>query len=200
MARGTELLYEKKAIRNRRKARLKLSQWERSVPLIAASVWDFPKHDIHSAWVSSACRGDVQVLQWRCGICNNVVKFALLVRLLDRCRMAAGDDRICKLAAAKGPIRLLRRFISGFQRGRVFVAEEKTSELRQRSGLHIHRLARCRLNIVSFFSTARNQWTCSYTAWLKKGFSWRGNIFFSIQASWTQFKWNIEREWKFPHI
>ncbi len=25
----------------------------------------------HSAWVSSVCRGDMHVLQWRCGICSN---------------------------------------------------------------------------------------------------------------------------------
>ncbi len=171
MARGTELLYEKKAIRKRRKARLS-----------AVSVWDFPKHDIHSAWVSSACRGDVQVLQWWCGICNNVVKFALLVRLLDRCRMAAGDDRICKLAAAKGPIRLLRRFISGFQRGRVFVAEEKKSELRQRSGLHIHRLARCRLNIVSFFSTARKPMDVQLHCVIKQRLQLKRKIFCVLDA------------------
>ncbi len=55
-------------------------------PLSAASVWDSPKHDTPSAWVSSACRGDLHVLKWRCGICNNAaLKFAVfLVRLLDR--------------------------------------------------------------------------------------------------------------------
>ncbi len=50
-------------------------------PLSTVLVWDSPKHDTPSAWVSSACRGDLHVLQWRCGICN---KFVLLVRLLDR--------------------------------------------------------------------------------------------------------------------
>ncbi len=65
-ARGVESLSEKKAICEHREARLKLLQWDQSVPLSAASVWDFPKHDTHSAWVSSAYRGDLhetEVLQ-----------------------------------------------------------------------------------------------------------------------------------------
>ncbi len=80
---GAESLSEKKAIRESREARLKLSQWEQSqsVPLSAASAWDFSKHYTYSAWESFACRGDLHVLQWRRGICNNTVKFALLVRL-----------------------------------------------------------------------------------------------------------------------
>ncbi len=49
----------------------------------AASTWDLPKHDTHSTWVSSA-------LQWWRGICNNALKFALLVRFFgstpDGCR------------------------------------------------------------------------------------------------------------------
>ncbi len=39
---GTESLSEKKAIRERREARLMFSQWEQSVPASMASVWDFP--------------------------------------------------------------------------------------------------------------------------------------------------------------
>ncbi len=84
-ARGTESLSEKKAIWEHR---LKLSQWEQSVPLRAASMWDFPKHDTYSAWASSACREDTE-FGWH-GICNNTMKFALLVRLFgstpDGCR------------------------------------------------------------------------------------------------------------------
>ncbi len=64
-ARGAQSLSEKKAIRERREARLKLSQWEQSVPLSTASAWDFPKHDTHSAWVSSACRGDLHASRKR---------------------------------------------------------------------------------------------------------------------------------------
>ncbi len=54
--------------------------------------------------------------------------------LLDSCRMVAGDrPGIFELSAARGPIRLLRRFNgeSRRQRGRVFVAEEKKSEMRR---------------------------------------------------------------------
>ncbi len=36
----------------------------------AESVWDFPKRDTHSGWVSSACSGFPHVLQWRRVICN----------------------------------------------------------------------------------------------------------------------------------
>ncbi len=57
-ARGAESLSEKKAILERREARLKHSQWEQSAPLSAASPLDFPKHDTHSAWVSCACKAD----------------------------------------------------------------------------------------------------------------------------------------------
>ncbi len=98
--RRAESLSEKKAICERREL---------------GSALDFPKHDTHSAWLSSACRGFPHVLQWWCGICNNpVLKFALLVRLFFRShRIAAGDDRICKLVAARGPIQLLRRFNGG---------------------------------------------------------------------------------------
>ncbi len=98
-ARVLESLSVKKAICERREARKKLSQWEQSVPLSTASAWDFPKHDTHSAWVSSAYRGDLHFLQWRRGICNNAVKFALLVRLFlstqDGCRGCLQDGR-CK--------------------------------------------------------------------------------------------------------
>ncbi len=63
--------------------------------------------------------------------------------------MAAGDrPGICKLSTARGPIRLLRHFNNQYdrdhkrsfslsaksQRGRVFVAEEKKSEMRQSFG------------------------------------------------------------------
>ncbi len=94
---GTESLSEKKDIRAHREARLKLSQWEQSVPWRAESAWDFTKHDTHSAWESSACRGDLHVLKWWRGICNNTVKFALLVRLFgsttDGCRSASWSLR-----------------------------------------------------------------------------------------------------------
>ncbi len=80
-----ESLSEKKAIWEHR---LKLSQWEQSVQLRAASMWDFPKHDTYSAWASSACKEDTE-FGWH-GICNNTMKFALLVRLFgstpDGCR------------------------------------------------------------------------------------------------------------------
>ncbi len=46
-ARGAESHSEKKAIRERREARLKLSQWEQSVPLSTVSAWGFPKRDRH---------------------------------------------------------------------------------------------------------------------------------------------------------
>ncbi len=107
-------------------------QWEQSVPMSKASAWDFPKHDTHSAWMSSACRGDLHVLQWRCGICNNAIQFALLVRLLDRRRMAAGDDRISKLATARGPIRLLRHFNGESWRQRR-ISEEGSPSLKRRN-------------------------------------------------------------------
>ncbi len=58
---GRSRSLKRKANRKRREARLKHSQCEHS--LSAASVWDFPKRDTHSAWVSSACRGFPQVLQ-----------------------------------------------------------------------------------------------------------------------------------------
>ncbi len=58
-ARGAGSLSEKKAIRERREARLMLSQWEQSEPASAASAWDFPKQETHSLWPSSACRGDL---------------------------------------------------------------------------------------------------------------------------------------------
>ncbi len=63
------------------------------------------------AWhtLSTTSYWDLHVLQWRRGICNNAVKFALLVRLRstpDGCR----GWPICKLAAARGSIRLLRHF------------------------------------------------------------------------------------------
>ncbi len=48
-ARGAESLSEKKADREHREARLKLSQCEQSAPLSAASAWDFPKCDRYSA-------------------------------------------------------------------------------------------------------------------------------------------------------
>ncbi len=81
-ARGVESPSEKKANREHKHAKLKHSKWEHSAPLSAASAWDFPKRDTHSARVSSACRGFTHVLQWRRGICNNAgLKFALLVRL-----------------------------------------------------------------------------------------------------------------------
>ncbi len=133
--RGMESLSEKKAIRKRREARLKLSQWEQSVPLRAESAWNFPKHVTHSAWASSACRGDLQVLQsWR-GICKNAVKFALLVRLFgstpDGCRgwpsLQAGRFEVL--------IQLLEAFqwqipaSAESQRRREFVAEGKKSKM-----------------------------------------------------------------------
>ncbi len=59
-------------------------------------------------------------------------KFAILEALRDRRQMAAGDDRVCELGAARGPIRLLRHFNGGAsaksQRRKEFVAEEKKSE------------------------------------------------------------------------
>ncbi len=58
-ARGAGSLSEKKAIRERREARLMLSQWEQSEPASASSAWDFPKQETHSLWPSSACRGDL---------------------------------------------------------------------------------------------------------------------------------------------
>ncbi len=53
--------------------------------------------------------------------------------------MAAGDDRVCELGAARGPIRLLRRFNGGSrrQRRREFIAEEKTNELQWLERLNI---------------------------------------------------------------
>ncbi len=62
-ARGVESPSEKKANREHKQARLKHSQCEHSAPLSAASAWDFPKLDTHSARVSSACRGFTHVLQ-----------------------------------------------------------------------------------------------------------------------------------------
>ncbi len=109
---GAESLSEVKAIREHREVRLKLSQWEQSVPLCARSAWNFPKHDSHSAWVSSACRGDLHVLQWRRGICKFFVEIWEICSS-DRCRMAAGDDRVCKLVAARGPNRSSRLAFNG---------------------------------------------------------------------------------------
>ncbi len=61
------------------------------------------------AWYTLSVRvihvqgGDLHVLQWRRGICNNGEKFALFFGSADRHRMTAGDDRVCELGAAKGP-------------------------------------------------------------------------------------------------
>ncbi len=165
--RGAQSLSEKKAIWECREARLKISQWEHSVPLSAASAWDFPKHDTYSAWVSSACRWDLHILKWRCGICNKAVNFSLLVSLFgstpDGCRgwpsLQAGHCEVL--------IRLLEAFqrrIPGSaksQRRREFVAEEKKSEMRWQAAdyiarrpsppMHSHWLALHRRALVRFF-------------------------------------------------
>ncbi len=132
---GTQSFSQKKALRERREARLKLSQREQSVPLSAASAWDFPKHGTHSTWVSSLCRGDLNILQWRRDICNNAVKFALLVRLFGS--MPDGCRGWPSLRA--GCCEILMRLLEAFQwripasaksqQRRKFVAEEKKSEM-----------------------------------------------------------------------
>ncbi len=116
-------------------------------------------HSVQHRSRFSSCRVGVSS-ECRC------VKFALLVRLLIRRRMAAGDDRIFKLAAARGPIRLLRRF-NGGSRLQWRVSEEGSSLLKRRNLrcggkaaaytarhppiLHSHRLACRRWAIDSFF-------------------------------------------------
>ncbi len=194
--RGAQLLSEKKAIRECREARLKISQWEQSVPLSAASAWDFPKHDTHSAWVSSACRGDLHILKWRRGICDRDVNFSLLVRLFgstpDGCRgwpsLQAGR---CKVL-----IRLLEAFqrrIPGSaksQRRRELVAEEKKSEMQWQAADYIARrpshfggciaidsLSTAVHWFVSF--TLHEPIACSYNCVIEKGFSWREKKYFS---------------------
>ncbi len=169
-ARGGVALWKESYLRAQRQ------DWtlnERSQPpLSAASVWDSPKHDMLSAWVSSACRGDLHVLKWRCGICNNAaLKFAVFSEAL---RSRLGINRICKLAAARGPIWLLRHF-NGRSRCQQRVSEEGSSSLKRRNlrcggkvasyiarrptylagygGLHSHRLSHRRQAIGSFFST-----------------------------------------------
>ncbi len=131
--RGTESLSEKKAIRARREARMKLSQWEQSVPLRA-----------ESALASSACRGDLHVFQWQHRFCNNAVKFALLVRLFgstpDSCRgWPSLQVGLCEVL-----IWLLEAFQRRIpasvksQRGREFVAEEKKSEMWWQAASYSH--------------------------------------------------------------
>ncbi len=118
--RGAESLSEKKAILECREARLKLSPWEQLALLSSELAWDFPKNDTHSAWVSSTC---------------NAVELYSFKGYVDRHRMAAEDDRVCKLGAARGPnpaVEVFQRQIPASaksQRRRELVAEEKKSEL-----------------------------------------------------------------------
>ncbi len=72
------------------------------------------------------------------------------------------------------------------QRGRISVAEEKKSELRWRSGrLHSQTprpfwraMVGCTETLV-YFLVLHEPMNILITVWLKKGFSWRGKIFFS---------------------
>ncbi len=89
-ARGAESLSGKKAILEGREARLKLSQWEQSATLSTASAWDFPKHDTHSAWVSSACRGDLHVYNDGAAFATTPFEICSFRGSVDRRRMAAG--------------------------------------------------------------------------------------------------------------
>ncbi len=89
-ARGAESLSGMKAILEGREARLKLSQWEQSATLSTASAWDFPKHDTHSAWVSSACRGDLHVYNDGAAFATTPFEICSFRGSVDRRRMAAG--------------------------------------------------------------------------------------------------------------
>ncbi len=135
-ARGAESLSEVKAIREHREARLKLSQWEQSVPLCAASVWNFPKHDTHSAWVSSACRGRPARLSMTARHLQLILvkfqKFALRINV----GWLQGMTESASWSLREVLIRLLEAFqrripeSAKSQQRRVFVAEEKKSEMR----------------------------------------------------------------------
>ncbi len=176
-ARGTESLSEKKAIRERGEARLGVSV-------------GFPQ-----AWHTLSV--SVSRVQGRPGaprrcICNNAVKFALLVRLFrltsDSCRgwpsLQAG---CCEVL-----IRLLEAFqrripaSAKSQRRREFVTEEKKSEMRwqaadykDRCPSHFGRLWSGCIAIGSLATTV--DWfgsftlyepiTCSYNCVIEKGFS-----------------------------
>ncbi len=222
---GVESLSEKKAIRERREARLKHSQCEHSAPLNAASEWDFPKRDTHSARVSSVCRGFPHVLQWRRGICNKAaLKFALLLRLFqilpDSSRgwpnLKAGRCKSSNPAAVA-----LQRQISASaksQQKRVFVAEEKKSELWRQSGRLYsqspHLFWRAMAGCIAIGSRTATeplvrflvlQNGCAFTLLDKKGFSWRGkNEFFPykrLRCSTSEIsKGNKNYTWRNEHV
>ncbi len=164
-------------------------------------MWDSPQHDTPSAWVSSACRGDPHNVQWWCGICNNaVLKFVLLVRLLNRHRIAAGDRRNLQSGRCKRSnpaAEAFQRQISASaksQRGRVFVAEEKKSEMRRQSG-HLysqtpHLFWRAMEGCIAIgLCAAAESLVCVLVLHepmdvqlhcvIKKGFRWRGKNSFS---------------------
>ncbi len=133
-ARGAESLSGKKAILEGREARLKLSQWEQSATLSTASVWDFPKHDTHSAWVSSACRGDLHVYNDGAAFATTPFEICSFRGSGDRRRMAAGMTESVSWAYERSnpAAEAFQRRIPASaksQRRREFVAEEKKSEL-----------------------------------------------------------------------
>ncbi len=70
---------------------------------------------------------------------------------------------------------------SASQRGRVFVAEEKKSEMRQQS-------------VGSFFSTAQTNGCAVSLRDYKKASVEEEKFVFPIQASSAQYEWNIEME------
>ncbi len=105
-----------------REARLKLSQWEQSVPLSTVSAWDFPKHD--TGWPAHLTT-TTRHLQERREICS--FREALWINA----RWLQGMTESTSWSLLEILIRLLRHFNGGSQRQRrrEFVAEEKKSEM-----------------------------------------------------------------------
>ncbi len=101
----------------------------------------FPSAWHASAWVSSACRGNLHVLQWRCGICKQrraeICSFSEALRSTSDGGRGSTKSAIWLLQELQSAAEAFKRQISASaksQRGRVFVAEEKKSEMWWRSG------------------------------------------------------------------
>ncbi len=134
-----------------------------------------------SALASSACRGDLHVLQWQRRICNNAVKFALLVRLFGSTPYSCRGWPSLQVGLCEVLIWLLEAFqrripaSAKSQRGR-FVAEEKKSEMRWQAASYSQMpLPFWRATpppwiwLVSF--TLHEPIRCSYNCVIEKGFS-----------------------------
>ncbi len=142
------------------------------------SAWDFPKHDTHSVWASSAYRGVLHIVQWQSIICNNA---ALKCSLLWGAFRSSPDGGRGSTGSASWSLQEVQSSCWGVSTANLCIIEEP---VRKGKGL-------CRWREVTnarsmpplghwfIFIAQHEPMDVQLHCVIKKGFSWRGkNSFF----------------------